>query len=462
MRDAEPLVWYGITVFVVITGFIVISCWRCKAPILSAWNSLLVGIAVFIGLGAIEAATTHVGDVFPELSWFRPTRNEVNWYILSSTVFIVAVFIGRYMNPVGRRLAASSLQKWPPLTFSLVLFVLAVCLLVSLADPFTRQMVFWGPTINNLTRKAWVAASAFTFVYWYTHRNNVLALGLFLFVFTLAALESMVMSAGRRMLLTVTLAPIVTVYWLTMRNWAVKRSFLIMSLAGAMLFGVGATYSTFRWFRASESSGGRSIGAVTKQVSQVSFQNVVDTVSGGSLRFLAQSNGHYALLLKRVLDEGRVESEPANTLLFLLSYPVPHRIWPGKPIPVGNRMTQILQMPHSTPFSVGISGHGAFEGGILILILYGFLIGTGTMFFDQPMLLQPSNPFLISILSAAIPHIIALPRGDLGIMAIETIICFVFVIPLGIFGRFIFGTNPTFRANYPGHASFPPVRYVAR
>ena len=54
---------------------------------------------------------------------------------------------------------------------------------------------------------------------------------------------------------------------------------------------------------------------------------------------------------------------------------------------------------------------------------------------------QPTNPFLIAMLTAASAQILAWPRGDLGIMTNETLESILFALMLGISGRFLFGVD---------------------
>jgi hypothetical protein len=420
--------------------FIIIPYLRRKSDLITAWNAMLGGIAVYVGIGALEAASTDVGGVFPLLSWYHPTKDEVRWYMTSSTVFIVALLVSHYYIPFTRSVANRSLRKWPEFTSGVLFYVLLVCAAFIFVDNFTRGMTFFGPLVNNVSRKAWVVASAFTFVYWYFRRDNLFALGLFVLVFILAALNSMVVYTGRRMILGVILGPLLTVYWITLRNWDLKKSIVALSVAGAAVFFVAAAYSTFRHYSISDDSKTRNVREIVDQITSFDSNRIGRLLGKGPLRFFAQSNAHYGMLLKRMLDEKRVDPKPANTLAFLISYPIPRRVWPGKPFSVGVMYPTIVGLPNKTNFGVGISGHGAFEGGLPILVLYGFLVAFGVSFLDVPLANQPSNPFLLSIMAASLPHVVGFCRGDLTHMTIEVLIGFIVVVPLGIGGRMLFGT----------------------
>jgi hypothetical protein len=167
-----------------------------------------------------------------------------------------------------------------------------------------------------------------------------------------------------------------------------------------------------------------------------SFQQVMN---------LPQQNVQYAMLVRRSVKEGRAVSKPLNTLVLLVAYPIPRAFWSGKPRTIGDLMpTQILRLRsgRGLNWGVGPPGQAAFEGGLPALVLYAFLATFGIRFLDEPLKRQPSNAFLISIMASAAPHVLGWPRGDMFIMSIEAIECFVFAIVVGIGGRMLFGTAP--------------------
>jgi hypothetical protein len=62
-------------------------------------------------------------------------------------------------------------------------------------------------------------------------------------------------------------------------------------------------------------------------------------------------------------------------------------------------------------------------------------------FIDEPLKRDPKNPFLIASLAAASSHLLGWARGDIGVMSIEVLECFVFVFVLGLVCRILFGTE---------------------
>ena len=125
----------------------------------------------------------------------------------------------------------------------------------------------------------------------------------------------------------------------------------------------------------------------------------------------------YFLLTDRFVTTGLLEPKPFNTFKFFLTYPIPRSLYPDKPEGLGSVITrQVLKK--TTTWGTGVAGHAAYEGGIIIAIMFGYLAGFGCRIFDDPLWRQPTNPFLIAMLAAAAMQLIAfaylysVKRGD--------------------------------------------------
>jgi hypothetical protein len=168
-----------------------------------------------------------------------------------------------------------------------------------------------------------------------------------------------------------------------------------------------------------------------------------DALFANKLHYFSQWNTHYSLLTKRYIDQGQLKPKPLNTLRFVLSYPIPRVIYPGKPEVIGATLVRDVVGYIGTNWGLGIAGHGAYEGGVPALVLYALILAFGLRVIDDPMRDQPANPFLLAAFVSASPHIITIARGDLGIMLNEIIEAYAFMVALAIACRFIFGTETT-------------------
>jgi hypothetical protein len=261
---------------------------------------------------------------------------------------------------------------------------------------------------------------------------------------------------GRRLLLSMFVGPVLCVYWIHARNWRPSRGLAVICVGMLGVFVVGLMYSSIRHFSQLEGQmrQARTTQAVIEQVRGISQKRWLERFTSDSLYYLSQQTVHYSLLVKRYVDMGQLEPKPFNTLKFIAAYPVPRRLWSGKPVQIGITSTIVIAGTSTTNWGVGIGGHAAYEGGVPAMILYGLLASFAIRFFDDPLKRQPTNPFLISMLAAASPHILAWARGDMANMTIESAECVVFAFLAGIVCRILFGTE---RTKATGRAYVAPV-----
>src|SRR5262245_17854479 len=97
MAHSELLVTFGVVLIFILGGFILIPYLRGKSDLLTGWNAMLLGLINFTALGSIEV---NYVSKFPweHLNWFQPKIEEVHWYILATSAFIVALMIAYYYN----------------------------------------------------------------------------------------------------------------------------------------------------------------------------------------------------------------------------------------------------------------------------------------------------------------------------------------------------------------------------
>jgi hypothetical protein len=442
MDNSEPLFWSGLVVLVLSGSLVLIPYLRRGGSLLSSWNMMLVGLASFTALGCWEACTSPIIR-FPGMDWFQPTKGEVSWFMTATTVFLAALIGTYYLNPF-KKLTDRTLNKWPPQSTSLYLWVIGGCLVVIVLAPLTMRSVFVGRVMLQLSHKAIIFATVFSFLLWMRQKMNPAWLGLFIVTFLAALMLAMLAGATRRLFLSVFLGPVVVVYMTYVRHWRPSRALIAISLAAVTLLSINFIYNSFR--RVGMRGGPERSATTLLERARNIDSSWLQTLSSDTFRMMAQSNVQYALFVKRSVDSGRLEAKPLNTLLFVLSYPIPRAIWPDKPSVIGLVITHEVVGARRANWGVNVIGHAAYEGGTLVAALYGFLAAVGLRFLDDPFLRQPTNPFLMAAFAAAAPHIVGWPRGDIGVMTTEFAECFLFVVILGISARLVFGTDKRTRA----------------
>jgi hypothetical protein len=443
MANCEVLYWYGAIVLVLSAWLIIMPYWRGKAELISAWNFLLGGVAIFIGVGCFEAASSPMR--FPGLQWFEPTEKEVRTWIISTTVFLIALLASHSYDPLSKALAKRTFNKWPPTTTNVMLSVVVLCLFLSIAVRIPAFRVpFVGAVLVNVSHKAMIFCTLFSFVLWYRNPRNLLWLALFIGILMAMCFLAILASGGRRMLLSVLVGPILVFYFYRARFWKPAKSMTIVGVAAAGIFIISLMYSTIRHFdrrgemagQRRERSAARAVEAIKNVSATAWYQHFANDV----LWSLSQHVVHYGMLTDRFVATGQLKPMPMNTFKFFLVYPIPRAYYPSKPESLGKTITHKV-LGRATSWGTGVAGHSAYEGGIIVAALLGYFAAFGVRFFDDPLKRDPTNPFLIGMLAAASVHIAAWPRGDVAVMTFETAECLLFAFALSYTFRFIFGTD---------------------
>src|SRR3972149_5400443 len=244
MDNCEPLGWFGAGVLLLTAGLILIPYLRRRGTLLSAWNLLLLGIFIFVGLGCFEAALSPMR--FHGLEWFNPTRAEVHWFVAANTVFLAVLLVSHRYDPLPSKVSDILLSKWPPITVPVIFYVLMACALVMLAHLLFSGVVFFAQLFQNLSHKAAVFASVFGFVLWHRNRRNMFWLALSIGVFFGAWFFLSLAGGGRRLLLSVLFGPVLYLYMAHARHWRPMKGAVSVAIASVVLFVCTLMFSSSR------------------------------------------------------------------------------------------------------------------------------------------------------------------------------------------------------------------------
>lgn len=448
MLNSEPLVPFGLAVIAISFALIVIPYLRGKSDAITSWNLMLAGGAIFMGVGCLEVK--YGNWLWPELQWFQPSRREVEKYMLAATSFYATIFITYYFFKWPRRFASKFFRKPPIQTTASTFFFVAFFLALMLCAILFRGVPIAGSFFLNVSHKAAVFATVFSFAYWYRNKKNVTILAGFLAIFAYSLLFAMVVFAGRRLLLSVAISPVIAMYWLGWRYRSPKLNLIYLGAAAFLALAVMAFYSTFRHSSLVSLTQERTFSSILRDMKASNVQKATEQVTKDWMHYLSQYTTHFSLLTIHLVDNGDAPTEPLNTLKFLATYPVPRLLFPGKPSAFGIRIvTDVLRLPYATNWGVGIVGHGYQEGGIAVIMLYGLLIVIVIRILDDSLVRQPNNVILISILCASSAHFVSWTRGDTFNMNAEIMESFAFAWAISLMGRFMFGTAAPVDGSYP-------------
>ena len=456
MQNSGPLVFLGLAIIATTAIAILVPYLRRTSDILSAWNIFLLGGSMFMGVGCLAVA---YGDFhWPELQWFQPSQSDVRNYVLGAVTFYGTLYLCYFWFSWPKRLVANFMNKWPPMSNSFLIFCVAVFVLLAFAALATHGIPILSSLFFNISHKAIVFGVVFTFCHWYQDKRKLPLLLLFLGMFAFAGLFAMVEFRGRRLLLSVAVAPLICMYWLHWRYLPPLKNVMRLGFATLLAFTVTVVYSSFRHFDAAPGEfSARTFGSTIQALKTVQLDKAFEYVRQNMFFYFSQYCTHYSLLTIQLVDNGQIEVEPLNTLAFLAAYPVPRVLWENKPQALGGRMvTEVLRLPYRTNWGLGIVGNCYHEGGLPVVVLYAVLMVLGIRVLDDALVRQPNNVFLLGILCTSAPHFAALIRGDPTNMSAEIIESFAFAWGLGLIGRFLFGTSVvtgTTRVTPPGNPS---------
>lgn len=436
MQNCDLLAPFGIAIILLTAGLIVIPYLRGKTDVVTAWNLFLVGGAMFVGVGSLEVV--YGNWHWPELQWFQPTQKDVNQFLIGYVAFYATLLVTYYFAKWPRAIAAKCFRKPYPDSGGSTFFFLALFLGLMLCTFLFQNVPIANALFTNVGHKAAVFASVISFAFWFRNKLNVASLGLFLGVFCYAVLFAMVVFVGRRLLLSIVIAPLISVYWLKWRYGSPKLNLIYLGIAAFLALSVAAVYSTFRHAGMSHGQD-RSFSAIVQRLQSANLASAMDQVTNDTLHYVAQYTSHYSLLTIHLINSGEVGVQPLNSLAFLATYPVPRMLFPKKPEPMGMRIvSQVLRLPYQTNWGLGMVGHGYQEGGIPVIMLYAVLIVVLIRMLDDSLVRTPNNVFLLGILSTSAPHFISLMRGDTMTMSAEILESYFFAWGCLVMGRFLF------------------------
>ena len=112
-----------------------------------------------------------------------------------------------------------------------------------------------------------------------------------------------------------------------------------------------------------------------------------------------------------------------HTVRYVLTNPIPRDWWPDKPVALGEFLPRDRGewVDGKVNWGPSIIGNAFHDGGLWMAGLYGLVFGGAFRVFDQLLAEQPNNPWLVMLLAAASPKIVALSRGDITIYIVAIV-----------------------------------------
>ena len=433
------LVVSGCFVVVASLAIVIVPYVRGTSDLMTTWTLFLLGYANFVGVSAIQSGTAefHLYGIFGESEYWR--------YALGSVVFLLAVSLTYYNFKWPRRFAQRRFHKVPPVTAPAMLAAFIVCVLLTLGGVFAPNVQFIG---QILILVGWATANyaiAFAFYIWDSRRFNPVASALLLGAVAFGLAISIGQGTGRIYLLITLMTIPFCWYWKTLRYKPVRNTLLPLGVAIVLTFFLIAGYSTIRHARQNRDQTIAQLAVNRLKAIPEGFENRKGSILGGDTTDVS------LLAIQRYTTVAK--PEPFFTVIYVLSNPIPRAWWPSKIGSLGETLPKETGMWNRSGYitlGAGMVGHGYHEGGLHMLVFYGFLVGSGLRMFDELLMTRSNNPFIVGLFSSVSGYIFALPRGEFGLYVVHVIAGFLAFFALNIICRSLFGTV------YQGPAHEPP------
>jgi len=428
----QLLLIFSLAFILLMLLMVVVPYWRQRRDLLNSWTLFLFGSATFVGLSGINAATSQIG-----YADYSPATYL--WYFAGVLTFYVTLALTYFKFRWPQRVAMRRFNAWPTSEPTTLMFILPFCLAMSLLLLFLPNIQGLAQFIVIVGKNGVVFATIFALVVWIRQPHNPVLIYVSIAVLLFAIGFSMLSGGSSRRDLVAVLASLpLVVYWMRFRYARPIKTLIVVGFVG--LFGVLLIngYSTFR--HSLQQRGPKDFATLVQAVADLPSK-MFRTDTGNQM--LGQNAVEASLLAIHVYQTERwpgFEKQPFHSVEFVLVNPIPRAFWPQKPEAFGQSLPRETGKRTGVEnWGPGIVGHGFFEGGLHVLVVYAIVAGIVMRLFDDLMMRFPSNPYLLGILAANSGQIIGWSRGDIGVFTVQIIGGLIAAGIILLFARALFG-----------------------
>ncbi|MFG0306607.1 MAG: hypothetical protein ACF8Q5_10400 [Phycisphaerales bacterium JB040] len=416
-----------------------------RHEILSLRNIALVGLILF------QITSVGLRMINENYDYFRlqdPGAAGLEFAAFVTIFFIVFALSYRW-GPLAGKVAAR-VPRVPETNNPMALIGLAI-LLTLLAVPlrFAVNVPVLGVVADFLGVATAAMACGLLGWVWAPRLLNPAYAGIALFFVAANLVTVMTGSFGRRSIVAVFGCMVWGMYFAHWRYLPTRTLLTRLALlsAGPLLF--VALYTSVRSAAEHDRSAGDHISAM---------QTTGSVATGVAKLIDGQATGPASLWLIENYPES-YEPRHLFTLRYFFALNVPRMLWPGKPEPqsvlIADQANIQRVQQDRIKLSCGIVGVAAAEGGWYAIIVYGLCLGVFVRVFDEIVRHQPTTPFIVLPVGAALGQILGLARGDTSTFAntyfITTLGALAIMIPVG---RFMARFNADAIAGYDGYDDY--------
>lgn len=410
-------------------------------------SSFLLGGCVFVGLSTLGLG---ISGKF----YVKPIPEDVLWFCGSILLFF-AVFLSAYNWFQLRRLtqvvfAVRPAQYRSEYTVAIAIFALT-CSLLNFTLGRSLYIPFVSEAIRSVSYSSVAFASVFAMKSWLQSKSNVFLIALAGSVIFICMVLAVMSGGGRRSLLSVMLTLPVIFYWnSSLREYAAQRQKLLFWMIAGML-PVGFAMAGYNQVRHFDRGGGkmREERTVAKSIEALrrlpdEMPKVIETFRDGRIISVTGQDATACSLLLLAMDRKGQDNllngdfvipSPFHSTLFVICNPIPRSFWNNKPLALGYLLPIAALRTRGVNLGPGIVGHAVHEGGLIFIIFYALMFAAILKVCDNNLIASPDDPVNLGMLAAMGPNVIALIRGDVGVVLVTFVFCILTYHTLRVVGR---------------------------
>lgn len=386
-----------------------INIFTRKDDVLS-WTSLfLVGYAHFVCLSGFFVGAYDIGA----LRRGGITDRSVSWYALLVPLFLIVFLLSAGWARRRSVMARIFPKVELPITSPGILSAIAAMLLVGGIAAIAPPDNFLGLILVQVRGGLAPAAAGLATYYLMASRFNPLAWAVFIGAFAFAVLVSFSGSIGRRDLVATLLAVPMMWYFMSLRYRSGGRILAIIGPATLLGIVAVAFLTTIR-FQGVTGNAVPTAGDRANQIVELLTNPRFSTAAVEAMLY-TDTAGNTMWIIDQYPET--FDFAPLSTAYWILVNPIPRSIFPGKPEALGIILSE--QMGRQENLGPGIIGQSWYEGGLLAVLIFAVVWGVAYGSADRALRDRCWNPYAVAMLSAPAGNVLSMPRGDIGLFAIQ-------------------------------------------
>lgn len=413
MINLTAAAFYGLAL-----GLVLLMVWQGltrKVELLSIRNLYLAGFIVYQLLNPARVVITENPDMFH----INDVERAGQTLLLYALIFI-PVYLLAYHKTIVWKWLARRLKTKPVQTPDALLIGIGVALVLTAG---TMRALPPIPVISSIAYHFAIgfAAAACGLVGWVWARrfSNMMVIAIGSGVFLMATMVALYGTFGRRSLLAVGMGLAWGAYYSFGQR--LKPIKLIMWSTPVLLVAL-VLVSAYTAIRGNARAEGMNPAQVIRSLASANVRAGAEDVLGG------QTTGSVAMWCVENFPKYQ-ETRHLFSLRQALNQFIPRFLWREKPEPLATQLAKMGRVKgvnwEKITLPPGVLGYAAAEGGLYAVVVYALFFGGFCRFFDEVVMQNLGNPFLVIAVSSAIGHFLGLARGDLANFTINIVVTFV-------------------------------------